>query len=117
MSLTPTEKVAIFVAVLVLFVWLACAYLLVYAMLSAPLTPQPVKLVTDMPALTQTDLDALDATIASGALEVRYQDRSVRYASTKDLLAARSVLYNQLHPTTGTAGMTRQVRVATSKGV
>lgn len=40
-------------------------------------------------ALTQTDLDALDAAIASSELEVELDGRRVRYRSTADLIAAR----------------------------
>lgn len=41
-------------------------------------------------ALTQTDLDALDAAIASGILTVRTGDRLVTYHSIADLKAARA---------------------------
>lgn len=40
-------------------------------------------------ALSQSDLDALDAAIASSELEVELDGRRVRYRSTVDLLAAR----------------------------
>ena len=40
-------------------------------------------------ALSQSDLDALDAAIASSELEVELDGRRVRYRSTADLLAAR----------------------------
>lgn len=41
-------------------------------------------------ALSQTDLDALDAAIASSELEVELDGRRVRYRSTADLIAARA---------------------------
>lgn len=41
-------------------------------------------------ALTQTDLDALDAAIASSELEVRLEGRAVKYRSTDELLKARA---------------------------
>ena len=41
-------------------------------------------------ALTQTDLDALDAAIASGELTVRLADRLVTYRSIPELIQARS---------------------------
>jgi hypothetical protein len=40
-------------------------------------------------ALTQTDLDALDAAIASGVLTVRTGDRTITYQSIAELKAAR----------------------------
>lgn len=41
-------------------------------------------------ALTQTDLDAIDAAIASGVLTVRTADRTVTYHSISELKAARA---------------------------
>jgi hypothetical protein len=41
-------------------------------------------------AISQTDLDALDAAIATGTLEVEFDGRRVRYQKTADLLAARA---------------------------
>lgn len=41
-------------------------------------------------ALTQTDLDALDAAIAASELEVEIDGRRVKYRSTSELLKARS---------------------------
>lgn len=40
-------------------------------------------------AISQTDLDALDKAIASGALEVRLEGRSVKYRDIPELIAAR----------------------------
>ena len=50
----------------------------------------------DYMAFSQTDLDAIDAAIASGALRVKYKDREVQYQSLADLLSARSVIANAL---------------------
>jgi len=66
---------------------------------------------------TQSDLDALDKAIGSGALIVKYQDREVRYQTTKDMLAARNFLYNQLNPIGSATQPIRQVRIFTSKGL
>lgn len=41
-------------------------------------------------ALTQTDLDALDAAIAASELEVQVEGRRVRFRSTEELIKARS---------------------------
>ena len=40
-------------------------------------------------ALTQTDLDALDAAIVSSELEVQIEGRRVKYRSISELKAAR----------------------------
>jgi hypothetical protein len=40
-------------------------------------------------ALTQTDLDALDAAIATSELEVQIDGRRVKYRSTAELIQAR----------------------------
>jgi len=47
-------------------------------------------------AWTQADLDSLEAAIASGASEVRYGDKSVRYQTTAAMLAARNVIRQAL---------------------
>lgn len=41
-------------------------------------------------ALTQTDLDALDAAIVSSELEVQIEGRRVKYRSTDELIKARN---------------------------
>lgn len=42
-------------------------------------------------SISQTDLDRLDAAIASGVLETRFADgRAVKYNTTGDLLRARA---------------------------
>lgn len=43
-------------------------------------------------AFTQTDLDAIDAAIASGELTVKSNGREVTYRSMSDLLKARSTI-------------------------
>lgn len=47
-------------------------------------------------ALTQSDLDALDAAIAAGAVKVRLEGREVDYGSIADLKAARAHVADQL---------------------
>ncbi|WP_157669296.1 phage head-tail joining protein [Chitinibacter sp. GC72] len=47
-------------------------------------------------AATQAQLDALNATIASGELEVEYDGKRIRYQSTQALLLARADLVSQL---------------------
>lgn len=48
-------------------------------------------------AFTQTQLDALEAAIASGTLEVRTGDKSVRYHSLIEMIKLRDVIRNQLN--------------------
>ena len=47
-------------------------------------------------AFTQSQLDALEAAIASGTLEVRTGDKSVRYHSLNEMIKLRDVIRNQL---------------------
>ncbi|MEK6747495.1 MAG: hypothetical protein AABY33_10755 [Pseudomonadota bacterium] len=47
-------------------------------------------------AFTQTQLDALENAIASGTLEVRTGDKSVRYHSLDEMIKLRDVIRNQL---------------------
>lgn len=51
--------------------------------------------------LSQTDLDALDAAIASQELEVQLEGRRVRYRSTDELLKARAHVAGVLAVATG----------------
>lgn len=47
-------------------------------------------------AWTQTDLDAIDAAIASGELVVQYQDKRVTYRSIEELKAARAMIVGEV---------------------
>lgn len=47
-------------------------------------------------AFTQTQLDTLENAIASGTLEVRTGDKSVRYHSLDELVKARDLIRDQL---------------------
>lgn len=60
---------------------------------------------------TLSDLARIDAAINSGALEVRFQDRLVKYQSTESMLMARAKIYNELYPSAR-----RQTRIYTGKG-
>ncbi|MFM7856926.1 MAG: phage head-tail joining protein [Flammeovirgaceae bacterium] len=53
-------------------------------------------------AFTQTQLDALETAIASGTLEVKTGDKSVRYQSTSDMIKARDLIRDQLNSTSAT---------------
>jgi|HubBroStandDraft_6_1064221.scaffolds.fasta_scaffold265804_2 hypothetical protein len=63
------------------------------------------------PEWTWSDLATIDAAIATGAAEVRFQDRTIRYKSADDLLKLRSIIWLYLHP-----GSVRQLLVFTRKG-
>lgn len=68
-------------------------------------------------AWTQTDLDALERTIAElrGARQIAFGDQSVAFNSLESLEAQRAVMRRELGLEAGT---TRSFRVATvSKGV
>jgi hypothetical protein len=68
-------------------------------------------------ALTQTDLDALDAAIATAELEVDIDGRRVKYRSTHELLAARQHVASVLSaasPVRRTGGY--RFRFTTSRG-
>lgn len=55
-------------------------------------------------ALTQTDLDAIDAAIASGELSVRDKDgRQITYRSMGELLQARDAIRAEINSTSTTA--------------
>lgn len=47
-------------------------------------------------AYTQTQLDALDAAIAQGALEVEHNGRRVRYRSQEEMLRLRRLIAKEL---------------------
>jgi hypothetical protein len=47
-------------------------------------------------AFSRTQLEALEAAIASGTLEVRIGDKTVKYQTTADLMRARDLLVDQL---------------------
>lgn len=50
-------------------------------------------------AFTQTQLDAIDAALASGELSVTYDGRSVVYRSVDELLKVRAIVVRSLTPT------------------
>jgi len=49
-----------------------------------------------MMAFSQAQLDALEAAIATGTLEVRTGDKSIRYQNTADMIRARDLMRDQL---------------------
>ncbi|MFN5174825.1 MAG: phage head-tail joining protein [Holosporaceae bacterium] len=51
-------------------------------------------------AFTQAQLDALETAIASGTLEVKTGDKSVRYHSLDEMIKLRDVIRNQLNADT-----------------
>lgn len=72
-------------------------------------------------AFTQTDLDAVNAAVASGELKIEVAGRSVMYRSVDELLKARDIISAELAAasTSGTSGVRRgsyQVRFSTARG-
>lgn len=61
---------------------------------------------------TASDLAAIEAAIASGALRVEYNDRTVVYRSMKELLKAREVIRRCL----GLVNKGGRIKVEASKG-
>ncbi len=47
-------------------------------------------------AFTQAQLEALEVAIASGTLEVKTGDKSVRYHSLEEMIKLRDIIRNQL---------------------
>ena len=47
-------------------------------------------------AWTQTDLDALNQSIAKGVTSVRYADRSVQYRSLSEMLTLRALMTDEI---------------------
>ena len=58
-------------------------------------------------SFTCTQLELLDAAIASGTLEVRIGDKSIRYQNMADLIKARDLIKEQLD--CGNAGVRTSV--------
>ena len=65
-------------------------------------------------AFTQTQLDALEEAIASGAMRVKYADKEVEYRSMSDMLRLRDVMRRALGLATSASG---RIYAETSKGL
>lgn len=55
----------------------------------------------------QSDLDAINEAIASGALRVKYDTKEIFYRSTSEMLIARRLIMTELGLITGQAGRIR----------
>ena len=64
---------------------------------------------------TSSDLANIDAAIASGTLEVRQGDKTMRYRSVQELKEARTEILNDIAQNSG-APQVRQVRIFTDSG-
>lgn len=72
-------------------------------------------------AFTQSDLDAVNAAVASGELKIEVAGRMVMYRSIDELIKARDIISADLAATAtaSTSGVRRgsyQVRFATGRG-
>jgi hypothetical protein len=70
-------------------------------------------------AFTQTDLNAVDAAIASGEMTVEVDGRRVTYRSIEELERAKKIIQEALAPATSKGGVRRgsyQVRFGTARG-
>ena len=59
-------------------------------------------------AWTQADLDALNESIADGALVVSYQDKTTRYRSLDEMLRLREMMQGEIKKTAGQVKTTRR---------
>ena len=67
-------------------------------------------------AWTQSDLDAVEAAIATGELNVQHNDKSVRYRSITELLKARETIRTALASATSSVVVPKQTRLFSRKG-
>lgn len=68
-------------------------------------------------AFSQTDLDNIDAAIASGELTVELDGRKVTYRSITDLTAARKLIVGQINgATAGGTARAYRYNFATQRG-
>jgi len=67
-------------------------------------------------ALTQTDIDNLDAAIAASELEVRLEGRLVKYRSTDELLKARAHVERVVRSAGRSKRLTFKPTFTTSRG-
>ena len=84
------------------------------------MAPYPIVYTGPAPSFTAANLVALQAAIqsANGATEVRFQDRTVRFNSIKDMLLLQTAMFNAVYPGNGTTGgPTRQYRMRTGTGM
>jgi hypothetical protein len=63
-------------------------------------------------AFVQSDLDAINAAIASGELRVAFKDRSVEYRSLDELLKAKALIAAELAGTNAVSTLPRGRRFA-----
>jgi hypothetical protein len=71
-------------------------------------------------AFTSTDLDTINAAIASGQRRVKLGNREIEYNTLSEMLSARDIIRNELNKTAGIASSdTRPLsyRIKTSKGL
>lgn len=62
---------------------------------------------------TQSDIDALEAVIKTGGKVVRFQDRTVEYQTTGEMLKALALMTGSI---TTSPPIRRQTRIYTSSG-
>jgi hypothetical protein len=69
-------------------------------------------------AFTQSDLDRINAAIASGTTEVRYADGStVKYRSLDDMMRTRDMIAAEVTPPAGRTARNPRVSLATFGGL
>jgi len=83
----------------------------------APTGPIPGNPIPPPLAITQETLLTLQQAIASGVRTVRFQDRTIEYASIDDLIKAANYLQQLLAGQGAITGAHRQIRLYTNKGL
>ena len=74
--------------------------------------------IVTMSEFTTDDLTKINTAIASGQLEVRFGDRTVRYQSTSDMIKARDIIRADLGVMQAdTRTHSRTLNFVTSKGL
>lgn len=65
----------------------------------------------------QAQYDALIMAIATGVKVVRFQDRTIEYASVDEMIKAANFIYQLLSAQGVGPGVTRQIRMYSNKGL
>ncbi|MGZ4953565.1 MAG: phage head-tail joining protein [Methylobacter sp.] len=68
-------------------------------------------------AFTQTQLNALEAAIAQGALSVQFGERRITYHSLDEMIRLRDTMRSELGVAKPAGSRSRIINIATGKGL
>jgi len=68
-------------------------------------------------AYTQTQLDALEAAIAQGALSVQFGERKITYHSLAEMTSLRDTMRSELGVAKPAGSRSRIIQIKTGKGL